>query len=258
MGKRILFLHVAGHNRWDQPVQEFLKPFLEPDTVVDVESLNPGLPQQHEYLYFMMLSAEKELHRILRAEKEGYDAVALGCYADPCLEVAKEVCSNLVVTGPAESAMHIATTLGTTFSVIAVRNKPIPDFREQVHLRGFDHQLASMRSLDIPVNRLLDDPAYTHQRIREEAYKAVYEDHAEVVVLGCTVERGVFQSLQEELGVPVIDANIAPVKYAEFLIELKRSTGWYYSQKGKYESPDAEEIRETGVADYFSIHDIWG
>ena len=59
-------------------------------------------------------------------------------------------------------------------------------------------------------------------------------------MLGCTAEFGFYEQLQDELGVPVIDATVAPFKYAELLGELTR-LGWTTSEAGGYAPPPKDE-----------------
>jgi allantoin racemase len=56
-------------------------------------------------------------------------------------------------------------------------------------------------------------------------------------ILGCTAEYGFHETMQAELGVPVIDAVLAPFKMAEFLAETARRFGWYPSRKWGSEAP---------------------
>ena len=64
-------------------------------------------------------------------------------------------------------------------------------------------------------------------------------------MLGCTAEFGFFEQLQQELGVPVIDATVAPFKYAELLGDLAR-LGWLPSKVGGYASPPEAELEALG------------
>jgi allantoin racemase len=75
-----------------------------------------------------------------------------------------------------------------------------------------------------------------------EGRQAIEQDGAEVIILGCTAEYGFHETMQAELGVPVIDAVLAPFKFAEFLAETARKLGWYPSRKWGSEAPPAQEI----------------
>ena len=41
------------------------------------------------------------------------------------------------------------------------------------------------------------------------------QGYAAVIVLGCTIEFGFYRTIEDVLGVPVIDALVAPLRYAE-------------------------------------------
>ena len=79
--------------------------------------------------------------------------------------------------------------------------------------------------------------------MRRAAKEAVEQDGANVLILGCTIEFGFFRHIQEELGVPVIDASLAPLKYAEFLVEIHKKFGWGHSKLDGYQSPPDEEVK---------------
>lgn len=255
--KRILFINPVGYAGWDREVREYLEPYKDEDTELDVVSLSPGLPQHLEYHYYEALIGADLLHAVKRAEVDGYDGCVIGCYYDPFLKEAREICERMVVTAPAEAAMHIGTTLADTFSTIVVRRKCIPDMRSNVYNHGFERQLASFRSLEIGVHELKKDPERTKNRMREAIHEAIEKDGAEAILLGCTIQLGFFRALQEEFGVPVIDANIAPLKYAEFLCGLKQKAGWYFSQKALYETPSRTELAAWGVEERFGVPGIW-
>jgi allantoin racemase len=136
-----------------------------------------------------------------------------------------------------------------TFSVLVGRRKWIPKMSENVHLYGHGHRLASMRPLGLGVHDFQVDHQRTCDRLLTEGRKAIQEDGAEVLILGCTAEYGFNKTMQDELGVPVIDAVTAPFKYAEFLAELAGRFGWYPSRAWGGEAPPREEIGAWGLFD---------
>ena len=254
---KILWIDPVGTNLFDQPIKEFLNTAKREETTVDVVSLARG-PMHLEYHYYEALVLADILHTIRRAEVEGYDAAVIGCFYDPGLREAREIAEKLVVTAPAESAMHIATTLGHTFSILVGRKKWIPKMHENVVKYGFKDQLASFKSLELGVYDFQKDPAETARRMRQAAKEAVEADGAEAIVLGCTIEFGFYRELQEEIGVPVIDAVLAPLKYAEFLIELRERFGWSHSKVYGYQSPPLSEIREWKLEQQYGTSGLWG
>ena len=254
---KILFIDPVGTNLFDQPIKEYLETAKRPETQVDVVSLQRG-PMHLEYHYYEALVLADTLHAVRKAELDGYDAAVIGCFYDPGLFEAREITERLVVTAPAEAAMHIATTLGHTFSILVGRRKWIPKMHENVVKYGFSDQLASFKSLDMGVHDFQKDPAKTAQRMRDAAREAVEVDGAEVIILGCTIEFGFYKELQEELGVPVIDAILAPFKYAEFLTELKGRFSWTHSKIYGYQSPPRTEIAEWKIEEQYGLSGLWG
>jgi allantoin racemase len=104
--------------------------------------------------------------------------------------------------------------------------------------------MASMRPLELGVHDFQADRERTCDRLLSEGRKAVEQDGAEALILGCTAEYGFHQTMQDELGVPVIDAVLAPFKLAELLAETAQKFGWYPSRKWGSEAPPSEEIEE--------------
>jgi len=253
---RILFIDPVGTDLYDAPIQEFIDGAKGPQTQVDVVSLARG-PMHLEYHYYEALVLADTLHRVRTAENEGYDAAVMGCFYDPGLHEAREICDRLVVTAPAESAMHIASTLGHSFSILVGRKKWIPKMHENVVKYGFRDRLASFKSLDLGVYDFQKDPTETERRMRAAAREAIDKDGAEVIVLGCTIEFGFYQKLEMELGVPVIDAILAPLKYAEFLVELRDRFGWAHSKVYGYQSPPRQEIAEWGLEKQYGTSGLW-
>ena len=105
------------------------------------------------------------------------------------------------------------------------------------------------RPLELGVHDFQVDHDLTCDRLLTEGRKAIHQDGAEVLILGCTAEYGFNQKMQDELGVPVVDAVTAPFKYAEFLAELAGRFGWYPSRMWGSEAPPREEVDAWGLFD---------
>ena len=228
--------------------KRYLSQYKCPETEVAVTSLPEG-PRHLLYYSYGALVVPKLLKIIKGAEKEGFDGAVIGCFYDPGLREAREIAEKLVVTAPAEASMHIAATLGQRFSIIATETKSIPLMRENVIKYGFQDHLASLQAIDMGVLDLQMDPEETKRRIVQVAEKAVEQDGAEVIILGCTEQFGFYQELQSILGVPVIDCGLAAFNYAEFLVDLRNKHGWYFNKKIEYLSPPREEIEAWNLSD---------
>lgn len=254
MAHRILWINPVGTNKFDQQIHAYLESGKHRDTEIKVVSLKRG-PLHLEYHYYEALVLADMLHLIKQGEHEGYDAAVIGCFYDPGLREAKEITNNMVVTAPAESSLHIAANLGHRFSIIVGRKKWIPKMHDNLVKAGFAGRLASFKSVDLGVSDFQKDPAETAKRLKAAAKEAVEKDFAEVIILGCTAQYGFYKVLQDELGIPVIDALLAPLKYAEFLIELKKRFNWGTSKVYGYESPPEEELAKWNIREQYGLED---
>ncbi|BAD77182.1 MULTISPECIES: aspartate/glutamate racemase family protein [Geobacillus] len=243
MGKKILWINPVATNLFDETFKKEFEKVKQPDTMVDVVSLPPASGPTHlEYNCYEVMIMPEILRMIKKAEEEEYDAAIIGCFYDPALRAAREITEKMVVTAPAESSLHIAATLGESISIIVGRRKWIPEMRENVHKYGFGEKLASFKSIDMGVHDFQRDRNETVRRIKQAAQEAKEKDGADVIILGCTIEFGFYHEVQAEIGIPVIDASIAPLKYAEFLVEINQKFGWGHSKLYGYQSPPNEEI----------------
>ncbi len=240
---RILWINPVGTNSYDAPIGAALRSEAGPNTLVDVCSL-PGVGPQHLEWNALEAVVAGPTMGVLRwaAEDQGYDGAVIGCFYDPFLRGGREVSGNMIVTAPAEACLHIANTVGERVSVLVGRRKWIPEMHENVVKYGFGDRLASFRVLEMSVDEFQVDPACTEERILEEAAKAVREDGADCVVLGCTIEFGFYRKVQAEIGVPVIDAITAPLRYAEFLVNLRDDHGWGTSRAVGYDGVPEREL----------------
>jgi len=244
---RILWINPIGTDRFDQAIREELQRVKRPDTQLEVRSLERG-PLHLEYHAYEALVVPDILAHVIQAEREGFGAAVIGCFYDTGLRAARELAGRMNVVAPCESAVHIAATLGDRFSVIVGRRKWVPEMRDNVFRYGFGERLASFKVVDLGVHDFQADRDLTHRRLTAAAREAITADGAEVVILGCTIEYGFFEQLQDDVGAPVVDATVAPFKYAELMADVA-ALGWQSSRVGGYASPPRRELEEFGLAD---------
>ena len=181
-GKRILFLKVVAYDTMNEAIKKYLNEYKDRNTELEVRSLAVG-PKHLEYQFYQAAAGAGILKEVLKAEKDGFDAVVTSCFDDPFLYPARE------------SSMHLASVLGSRFSVIVGRDKWIPQMRENVYKYGFGEKLASFRSLGLGVLDFHRDEELTLKKMKEEIRKAIEEDRAEVIILGCSMLFGFYREL---------------------------------------------------------------
>ena len=245
---RILWIDPIGTDVFTADVLKILEAAKLSNVQVDAVSLPTDRPDHLEYHAYEGLIIG-DIVRITHQAAQDYDAIVIGCFYDVGLREAREVSGQAIVTAPCQSATAIASNLGNTFSVLVGRRKWIPKMSENVRLYGHDHRMVSMRPLELGVHDFQVDHERTCDRLLTQGRKAIQEDGAEVLILGCTAEFGFNIEMQDELGVPVIDAVTAPFKYAEFLADVAERFGWYPSRAWGSEAPPREELEAWGLFD---------
>jgi allantoin racemase len=175
-------------------------------------------PASVESILQSHLSAVGVLDRVL-AEKSRYDAVVLAGFGELGREALQEAV-EVPVVDITDAAAHFACLLGRSFSVVTTVDRAIPAIQDRLLLNGLHGRCASVRSTGLGVLDLEADPRATRDAITEVARKAVAEDRAEVICLGCAGMSGLADAVTESVGVPVVDGVPAAVRIAESLLDL--------------------------------------
>ncbi len=195
-------------------------------------------PVSIESAYDEALAIPPTLELVKWANQEGYDAVVLACFSDPGLDAAKEI-STIPVIGIEEATLHMAAMLGHRFSIMTGMRRRIPTREWHVALRGVQDSYASSPALEMSVLEMDSDPIKAKKRILELAKKAVTEDRAEAIVLGCAGLAGYSEDIERELGVVVLDPTSVAFKVAEAMADL----GLHHSKVGRFSYPPKKEIK---------------
>jgi allantoin racemase len=195
-------------------LQEFASPGTE-TAIVDV----PKGPASIESMYEEYISIPTTVELMMELEAQGYDAAILGCFGDPGLDAMREMVTMPVI-GPGEASFATATMLGHQFSVITVMQSIVPATRWQVKKAGVGEKLASVRAIDVPVLELARDRQGTLEKMTREGQRAITEDGADTLVLGCMTMgfMMVAEELSQRLGVPVVNPARTALKVAEMLV----------------------------------------
>ena len=198
------------------------KKYARPGTAIFAVSPKRG-PESIESYYDETLAGPGILEEIRLGIQEGFDGYIIACFGDPALFAAREVAEAPVI-GIGEASMNIATMLGYKFSILAVLKNAIPIMEDMVNRYGQSSRCASIRSIDIPVLEIEKNPERVKEALVEEGKKAIEEDRAEVLLLGCAGMADLDTYVEERLHVPVIDGVVAAVKLLEAVGEYGKKT----------------------------------
>jgi allantoin racemase len=174
------------------------------------------------------------LKEIGRSECEGADAAVIACFDDTGLDAARAMV-RIPVIGICEAAMATAAFIAKRFTVVTTLERSRVPIEELAHRYGMAGR-ARIRAANIPVLSLEDPDSGARDRLRNEIVRAIADDNAEAIVLGCAGMADLAHALSLEFGLPVIDGVGAAVKQAEALVALRLST----SKRGAYATPVAK------------------
>ena len=246
---KIMYLNPVGFDAYDSFFAEMIKENKSPNTEVHITSLNPSVGQMDnlEYRTYNALMASDLVKATRQASKEGFDAMIVGCFYDPYLLDAREISGNMVVIGPCHSSIEIALKLSNSFSVIIGQKKWEHEMHTTIKEYGYGDHLSSFRNVGMTVPEFQQDHKKTEEKLMEAARLAIEDDGAESLILGCTLEFGFFEKIQNRFNVPVIDPSIAALKQAEHAAMLKNKYNWKPSRKCSSEHPSEKDLNRFGL-----------
>ncbi|MGU3293509.1 aspartate/glutamate racemase family protein [Williamsia sp. M5A3_1d] len=175
-----------------------------------------------------------------RAGDTPCDAYVLACFGDPGLDAAREIAGAPVV-GVAQAAMTLAGLVGGGFSVVTTLSRTIGRADELTHRYGVAGLCRGLHACDIPVLELETDPD-TEAVLTDACARALADDGAESIVLGCGGMAELAARISAKIGAPVIDGVAAAVRLSEALVPV---AGFPGPASDEYSSPPAKHY--TGM-----------
>ena len=205
----------------------------------EIETVNPvSGPMSIEGYYDEAFSVPGLLEEVRKGEEKGCAGYVIACFDDTGLGAAREIVTGPVV-GIGEAAMHMASLLGTGFSIITTLPRSVPILEDNAERYGFGRRCRKVRSASVPVLALEEPGSVAREKVKAEAQRALSEDGSDTIVLGCAGMADLVAWLSDELGVSVIDGVAAGVKLLEGLIALGLRT----SKAGAYAFPSTKPYR---------------
>jgi allantoin racemase len=201
---------------------------------VEVSAVNPefGPPSIEGYFdeAFSLPGLIEEIGKAANA-----DAFVIACFDDTGLEAAR--CATVApVVGIGEAAFHMASLIADKFSVVTTLSRSIAPIEHNLAKYGLKSRCARVRAADAPVLALEDPNSGARRLIEKEIERALDEDGAEAIVLGCAGMTDLARDLERQAGVPVLDGVACAVSLAESLVRLGLRT----SKRNTYAAPLAK------------------
>lgn len=231
-----------------------------PDTIVDVHSMRPGTyPKGIAPIDVLgspwchYLANVQIVEGAIRAQEQGYDAVAVTCFHDPVLREARSVV-DIPVVSMCESTLLLTCSIGARLGLIGIGPANLDLVADRVRLYGLTDRIAALLALETAVNErevdaLFDTDSALTAAFCLQARKAIAAG-ADVLVpceslLNTALVRQGMTAIDD---VPIVDAFAMMLTHAEALVQLQRTTGLSVSRRLEYTKPHPAAMRAMRAA----------
>jgi allantoin racemase len=181
-----------------------LERLLPPNVVIDAVLLpGPEFLDRAEH-FDQAIAAAGEWAATVPPDR--YDVIISAGALDPGLVQLRSILS-IPVVGPGEASLGIGAALGRPLSIVTVDEYAVAKTAGFLAQTATKPPIASVRSMDFPVRRIVSDLDGGRDALRRHVRAAVREDGARTVMLGAMTlgTLGLDQELRDELGVPIIN-----------------------------------------------------
>lgn len=205
-------------------IENICKKYALPTTEIEVKCIKEaplGIESYHDAAV-----SEKYLLDKFKEWKNEYDGFIIACHSDVGVDLLRELTDKPVI-GIGEASIIFALPLGHKFSILSLKRKKIPQKEDLVKKYGLENRCASIRVTGLGV---VDNDREKREKLIQEGIKAVKDDGAEVLILGCAGMAGLDKEIEKIINVPVIDGVVSALMLIESLIRYGVST----SKVGKY------------------------
>lgn len=236
---RILVINPNATDAMTGEIAIAARRYARPGTTIEAVTAPFGPPSIESHAE-EVLAAVAVIETVMARGVE-FDGIVVACFDDPGLDAAREL-AGVPVVGIGEAAMLTALPLGHRFSVVAALDRARPLMMDVVDRHGLGARCASVRTAGLGVLDIERDPAAAVDAIVAASQRAIAEDGAEVICLGCAGMGAIDEQVRARLPVPVIDGTVAAVKLLEGLVD----TGAATSRQAAYLAPDPRSFAGPG------------
>ena len=239
---------IGGLPDYEKAIYEHAKKILSPDFELTVRGVSKGTSQIH-FLAFDFLNNAQLFKTVEQAAKEGYEAVAIGCFLDPILDELREV-MDIPILGLGEAAMLAACMFGKRFSVVTyVPENNAKRFPELINKYRLSERAAPSTHFSISNAEMRSgfaNPGPVVDGFKKAAIEAIRQG-AEVIIPGCGLLNLILRigGISQVENATVLDVSGTLMKMAEMMVTLKNVSGVNVSRVGYYRSPSKELYDEV-------------
>ncbi|MCR5230248.1 MAG: aspartate/glutamate racemase family protein [Solobacterium sp.] len=234
---------------YKEAIEEHARKILGDDFYVEMHGVETS-PNVTSWQWVEMLNGRDMMENFFRAQEEGFDCIAIGCFADCCLQEAREVL-DIPVLGIAETGIMWAKLYGGNATIVSVEDVTTPK-RFAMLLREYGAEnFINFDICEMTLEEMGEALSKPEKYIRN--FQEVCERNAkagrEVILPGCGLLAALAAKEQYSqvgnTGTIVLDIVGALLKTAEAAVILHERSGLMTSRRGKYRKPSDEFIRKV-------------
>lgn len=187
----------------------------------------------------------------LVAEREGFHAMAVGCFFDPGLREARSLV-DIPVVSLGESCALAACSLGRRFGMVTLCADQSEDYSDMIMAYGLERRFAGALALDPAIDEFAleadEDTARSIEERFDQACARMIERGADIIIPAdgvlneFLVRRG---RLSAQGKVPVMDSLGVLFQHAAFMVRIARTTGAGVSRLQMYTKPPSDMVQHV-------------
>lgn len=228
------------------------------DTHVDLHGLDArtyaaGVPPvaMCGYPWFQHLADVQIVENAMTAERAGYHAVAISCFVDPGLELARSLV-DIPVVSSCETSLIVASAVGRSFGLITLDSAMVRVLSALIRRYGYAERVAFLAAFDPPVDEFELDGAFKGSceligRFTDLARRAIAAG-ADVIIPAEGVLNTVLvrNDVRDVDGTPVLDSYGSLLRFAHLLVRMRELTGLRTGRSGGYARPSPQIVNGIG------------
>lgn len=171
----------------------------------------------------------------LRAAQKNFDGIFINTVGDYGLGALRSAL-KMPIVGAGQASMHVATQLGRNFSIVTIWPPQLLFiYRGLLKLYKMENNCVSIRCIseDDELESLPQEKNFVtemrrgektqKERILSQCDRAIKEDKADTIILGCTCMSPIARSIAAEFDAPILNPMTTGYKFLELLVDLKLS-----------------------------------
>ena len=250
---------LSGMGPYAEALDAHIRRVVSPGTEVVLHGLSrdayAGRPPARvlKYPYLRHLILGEVIEGCIRAEREGFDAIALASYNDPFVREARSVV-DIPIVSMAESTLFLGSTLASRLGLVTLTRANVPRLREIVERHGLEEHVATILPLDPETTEAELMEAFSDPAPLLEIFSTTAERAAEAGAELLIPAEGVLNEVLFAHGVsslhdlPVLDCVGTVFLHAELRVHLAERTGLRVGRRGSTEKPEAELLAQVRAA----------